>query len=56
VVAKAARLKAALIKQTTGVTADGLLVHSFQLLLADLATPAGNSNVTVITPDDPVTV
>src|SRR4051794_33996095 len=40
---------AALTKQATGVTADGLPVHSFKLLLVDLATLAGNTIVAVIT-------
>jgi hypothetical protein len=56
VVAKAGRSKAAVTKQTTGVTADGLPVHSFQSLLADLATLARNTIVTAITPDYPLTV
>jgi hypothetical protein len=38
IVAKAARSEAATRKQTTGRTDDGLPVHSFQTLLADLAT------------------
>ena len=37
-VAKAERSDAANRKQTTGRTADGLPVHSFQTLLADLGT------------------
>jgi hypothetical protein len=56
VVAKAGRSKAAVTKQTTGVTADGLPVHSFQSLLADLATLARNTIVTAITPDYPLSV
>jgi hypothetical protein len=40
----------------TGVTADGLPVHGFQSLLADLATLARNTIVTAITPDYPLTV
>jgi hypothetical protein len=56
VVAKACRSPAAVTKQTTGVTADGLPVHSFQSLLADLATLARNTIVTAITPDYPLTV
>ena len=40
VVAKAERSEAARRKQTTGLTDDGLPVHSFQSLLADLATYA----------------
>jgi hypothetical protein len=38
IVAKAERSQAAIRKQTTGRTEDGLPVHSFQTLLADLAT------------------
>ena len=38
VVAQAQRSPAAVQKQTTGLTADGLPVHSFHTLLADLAT------------------
>jgi hypothetical protein len=38
IVAKAERSPAALAKQTTGRTPDGLPVHSFQSVLADLAT------------------
>jgi len=38
IVAKAERSEAALRKQTTGRTDDGLPVHSFQTLLANLAT------------------
>src|ERR1700730_14864576 len=40
IVAKAGRSEAARLKQTTGLTDDGLPVHSFQSLLADLATYA----------------
>ncbi|HEY6255682.1 MAG TPA: IS1634 family transposase [Xanthobacteraceae bacterium] len=40
IVAKAERSEAARRKQTTGRTDDGLPVHSFQTLLADLATYA----------------
>ena len=56
VVAKARRSPAAVTKQTTGITADGLPVHSLQSLLADLATLARNTIVTAITPDYPLTV
>jgi Transposase DDE domain len=38
IVAKAGRSEAAMRKQTTGRTDDGLPVHSFQTLMADLAT------------------
>jgi len=47
---------AAVSKQTTGRTADGLPVHSFRSLLADLATLARNTITTAITPDYPLTV
>jgi hypothetical protein len=40
IVAKAERSEAARRKQTTGLTDDGLPVHSFESLLADLATYA----------------
>jgi transposase len=56
VVAQAQRSKAALKKQTTGVTPDGLPVHSFHTLLADLATMARNTIVTAINPLYPLTV
>jgi transposase len=50
VVAQAQRSKAAVKKQTTGMTPDGLPVHSFRTLLADLATMARNTIVTAINP------
>jgi hypothetical protein len=56
VVAQAQRSPAAVTKQTTGLTADGLPVHSFRSLLADLATLARNTIITAITPDYPLTV
>ena len=56
VVAQAQRSKAAVRKQTTGVTPDGLPVHSFRTLLADLATLARNTIVTAINPLYPLTV
>jgi Transposase DDE domain len=56
VVAPAQRSKAALKKQTTGVTPDGLPVHSFRTLLVDLATIARNTIVTAINPLYPLTV
>jgi hypothetical protein len=43
-------------KQTTGLTEDGLPVHSFRSLLADLATLARNTITTAITPNHPLTV
>jgi transposase len=56
VVAQAQRSKAAVKKQTTGLTEDGLPVHSFQSLLADLATLARNTITTAITPHYPITM
>jgi hypothetical protein len=56
VVAQAQRSPAAVQKQTTGLTPDGLPVHSFQSLLADLATVARNTITTAITPNYPLTV
>lgn len=56
VVAQAPRSPAAVTKQTTGLTEDGLPVHSFRSLLADLATLARNTITTAITPDYPLTV
>jgi Transposase DDE domain len=56
VVAQAQRSPAAVTKQTTGLTPDGLPVHSFRSLLADLATLARNTVTTAITPDYPITV
>jgi transposase len=56
VVAQAQRSKAAVKKQTTGVTPDGLPVHSFRTLLADLVTLARNTIVTAINPLYPLTV
>jgi len=43
VVAKAQRSPAAVTKQTTGLTPDGLPVHSFHTLIADLATLTRNT-------------
>ena len=40
----------------TGRTADGAPVHSFQSLLADLATLARNTVVTANAPDRPFTI
>jgi transposase len=56
VVAKAQRSADAIRKQTTGVTPDGTPVHSFQTLLADLATLARNTIVTAVAPNLPLTV
>lgn len=56
VVAPAQRSPAAVQKQTTKLTPDGLPVHSFQTLLADLATIARNTIITAITPNHPLTI
>ena len=56
VVAQAQRSPAAVQKQTTGLTPDGLPVHSFHSLLADLATLVRNTVITAITPNYPLTV
>ena len=56
VVAPAQRSEAAIRKQTTGVTPDGLPVHSFRTLLADLATLTRNTIVTAIAPGLPLVV
>jgi transposase len=56
VVAQAQRSKAAVKKQTTGMTPDGLPVHSFHTLLGDLATMARNTITTAITPLYPLAV
>ena len=56
VVAQAQRSKAAVKKQTTGLTPHGLPVHSFRSLLADLATLARNTIITAIAPLYPLTV
>jgi hypothetical protein len=55
-VAKAQRSPSALAKSATGRTHDGVPVHSFQSLLADLATLARNTIVTAIAPNRPLTV
>jgi len=56
VVAKAQRSPSAVTKQTTGRTEDGLPVHSFRSLIADLATLARNTVVTAIAPNYPFTI
>ena len=56
VVAQAQRSPTAVTKQTTGSTPDGLPVHSFRSLLADLATLARNTLTTAIAPLYPLTV
>jgi Transposase DDE domain len=55
-VAKAERSPAALAKRATGRTPDGVPVHSFQSLLADLTTLARNTIVTANAPNQPFTV
>jgi transposase len=50
VVAKAQPSPSAIAKQTYGATPDGLQVHSFQTLLADLATLAQNVVTTALNP------
>jgi hypothetical protein len=55
-VAKAQRSPSALAKSATGRTPDGAPVHSFQSLLADLATLARNTVVTANAPDRPFTI
>src|SRR6185312_2657101 len=52
----AERSPAAVTKQTTGRTEDGLPVHSFRTLLADLATLTRNTLVTAIAPEQPFTL
>jgi len=54
VVAKAQRSPAAVAKQTKGRTDDGLPVHSFQSLIADLMTLTRNTVVTALAPDQPL--
>jgi hypothetical protein len=56
VVAKAERSPNALAKQTTGRTADGLPVHSFRTLIADLATLTRNTLATACAPDAPFSI
>src|SRR5256884_97951 len=56
VVAKAERSPAAVTKQTTGRTDDGLPAHSFRTLLNDLATLTRNTLVTAISPEQPFTL
>jgi hypothetical protein len=56
IVAAAQRSPAALEKRATRETPDGLPVHSFRTLLADLATLARNTITTAVAPDLPITV
>jgi transposase len=51
VVAKAQRSPSALAKERYGATPDGLPVHSFHSLIADLATLARNTLATALSPD-----
>jgi hypothetical protein len=54
VVAQARRSPAAVAKQATRLTEDGLPVHSFHSLMADLATVARNTIITAIAPNYPL--
>jgi len=54
IVAKAERSAAARAKETTGVTADGLPVHSLRSLLADLATYTRCEAVTALANQRPI--
>ena len=56
VVAKAERSPAAVTKQTTGRTEDGLPVHRFRTVLDDLATLTRDPLVTAIAPRRPFTL
>jgi transposase len=56
VVATAQRSPVAVAKQTTRMTEDGLPIHSFHSLLADLATLVRNTIITAISPNYPLTV
>jgi hypothetical protein len=56
IVAKAERSPAARTKQTTGRTPDGLPVHSFQSLIADLMTLTRSTLVTALVPDHPFAI
>jgi len=56
VVAKAERSPAAVAKQTTGRTPDGLPIHSFQTLIADLATLTKNTVEIATAPGAPFTI
>jgi hypothetical protein len=53
---EAAQAQRASTKQTTGRTEDGLPVHSFRTLLADLATLTRNTLVTAVDPERSFTV
>lgn len=55
-VAKAPRSDKARAKEATHRTSDGLLVHSFQSLIADLGTLCLNTLVTATSPDYQITI
>jgi transposase len=55
-VAKAPRSDKARAKQASHRTADGLPVHSFQSLIADLGTICLNTFLTALSPDHPITI
>jgi hypothetical protein len=55
-VARHRRDPAAVRKQTTSLPPDGMPVHSFRSLLAEMATLARNTIITAITPDNPIIV
>ena len=55
-VAKALRSEKARAKDATHRTADGLPVHSFQSLIADLGTLCLNTLLTATSPDYPITI
>jgi hypothetical protein len=54
VVPTARRPSVAVVKQTTRLTADGLPVHSFRSLLADLATLVRDTVIAAITLNYPL--
>ena len=56
VVAKAQRSPSAIAKRTKRQTDDGLPVHSFQTLIADLMTMARNTVVTALAPENPFNI
>ena len=55
-VAKAPRSDKARAKQASHRTADGLPVHSFQSLIADLGTICLNTFLTALSPDYQITI
>ena len=56
VVAKAQCSPSAIAKRTKRQTDDGLPVHSFQTLIADLMTMARNTVVTALAPENPFNI